>query len=80
MYRGLAGLRAGPCTFSPKRHMTTPYANSRGTPFWRALAAAVTKLHATGEIGATGTGYVIGYPCKELLARERASTQAALKE
>lgn len=60
--------------------MTTPYAKYRETPLWRALAAAVSELQATGEISvATGSDYVIGYLCMELVARGLVSMKTPLE-
>lgn len=46
------------------------YDEFMGTPLWRALAATVADLEASGEIKvATAPGYVIGYLCRELAAK-----------
>lgn len=49
---------------------TRPYTEYRDTPLWHALELAITELQATHEISvATAPDYVIGYLCRELVAR-----------
>ena len=50
--------------------MVQPYASYRETPLWRAIAATLTELQATGEIKLnTAPDYVVGYLCRELEAK-----------
>lgn len=48
-----------------------PFGEYRNTPLWRALAAVVADLEASREITvATAPDYVIGYLCRELVAKK----------
>jgi DNA-binding HxlR family transcriptional regulator len=59
--------------------MTPPRSYYRGTPLWRAVAAIVTELQATGEVKLeTAPDYVIEHICRELVAK-RLVGEAALE-
>jgi hypothetical protein len=46
------------------------YDEYRDTPLWRAVAALVSELEASGEIRMeTAPDYVIGFLCQELAAK-----------
>ena len=50
--------------------MTRSFDEYRDTPLWRALAATLGELEASGEIRIeTAPDYVIGYLCRELAAK-----------
>ena len=47
-----------------------PFAEYRDTPLWHALASVVADLEASREVVvATAPEYVIGYLCRELVAK-----------
>jgi hypothetical protein len=57
--------------------MTPPRSYFRGTPLWRAVAAIVTELQATGEVKLeTAPDYVIDYLCRELVAKKLVTDSA----
>jgi hypothetical protein len=46
------------------------FAQFRDTPLWDALEGSITELTSTREITVnTATDYVIGYLCRELVAK-----------
>jgi hypothetical protein len=58
--------------------MSNTFDQYKDTPLWRVVAAAVAELEATREITvATGSDYVIGYLCQQLVAG-RTTTEFAL--
>jgi hypothetical protein len=47
-----------------------PFAEYRDTPLWRAVASSLADLEASREVAvATAPEYVIGYLCRELVAK-----------
>lgn len=58
--------------------MTRPFAEQRGSPLWRALEEVLAELVATQEITInTAPEYVIGFLCRELMAKQLVSTRAS---
>jgi hypothetical protein len=56
---------------------TRPYAEYRDTPLWRALTTVLADLEASHEVAvATAPEYVIGYLCRELVAKKVVSSSA----
>jgi hypothetical protein len=50
---------------------TRPFAPYQNTRLWAAVEAMITELTSTGEIAVnTAPGYVVGYLCRELLAKK----------
>jgi hypothetical protein len=58
--------------FPPRVAMPSrPFAEYRDTRLWAALDASISELIATREISVnTATDYVIGYICRELVAKK----------
>lgn len=58
--------------------MTRPFDEHRDSALWRAVEQIVAELVATKEITInTAPTYVIGYFCRELIARQMVSPRAA---
>ncbi len=51
--------------------MSDLFARYRDTPLWDAVAASIVELSSTREITVnTAPDYVIGYLCRELVAKK----------
>jgi hypothetical protein len=61
--RGIAG--------GTVRTPSRPFAEYRNSPLWSAVEASLTELVATHEVTVnTAPDYVIGYLCRELVAKK----------
>ena len=48
-----------------------PFPEHRGTPLWKAVERTIAELTTTGEISVnTAPEYVVGYLCRELVAKK----------
>lgn len=64
------GSDASPRTVGTQT-MKPPYTDYRDTPVWAAVASVLADLQASGEVTvATAPEYVIGYFCRELVAKK----------
>ena len=57
-----------------------PFTEYRDTPLWSAVEASIAELAATREVSVnTATDYVIGYLCRELVAKKLIVSTGAQK-
>lgn len=63
------------------RSSTRPFDEYRDTPLWRAIAKALSELEASREVAvATAPEYVIGFLCRELVAKKVVTMTAAARD